>query len=112
MRWCWEPHEVTAGGKWEREPSDAVSGARRGRQVELAPQALRAAGGPLAAEFQDAFFPFPRNFVRTPVRRAGPRLESWQASGLVAPQPLAHGRHGGRKEARRRLDPVLAGVAG
>ena len=93
-------------------PPDAVRGSRRGRQVELAPQALRAEGGQVAAEFPDALFPFPRNFVWTGVRRAGEGLKSLQARGLVAPQPLPHGRHGGLKEARRRLDPVLAGVAG
>ena len=79
-------------------------------QVPFAFQALSAEGGKLAAQSQDPLGQFPGDLVGAGMGSPRARFESFQALGLKAPYPLAHGRHRRLEGAGRRFNPVLAGM--
>ena len=86
----------------------AVGRRGAGRQIELAAQPLGTEGRQLAAQLEDLLLAFSVDLVGTVMGGAGKFLESVQALGLVAPQPLAHRGQGGLEDSRRSFDAALA----
>ena len=89
---------------------DAFQGAMGKGQVELADQAARAEGGEFLAQGDHLLLDSTGCLLRLVMRRAGDLPQTVQTLLGEAPQPFAHGRHGGREIAGGPLDAVLAGI--
>ena len=88
---------------------DALQGAVRHRQVELADQPAGAEGGQRLPQLDDVVLDLGRCLAGLVMRGTGEFDQTRRPVLLVATQPLAHGGHGGSEQSGGRFDAALSG---